>query len=140
MADNATVKYVWPPDWDVSEPSAFVAKVTLLLQNLSDGTGESLARKIAVSSFTLPSGEPVTRIGICGVEYIAAGMNVEILWDRAPRERALLLPAGQGAMCFEREGGLWDKGGEGGTGDLLVTTTAHTANDAYSIKLTLALA
>lgn len=141
MADAATVKYVWPPDWDRTEPPQFVSRVKVLLQSVSDGTGEASVRKVVAGAFTLPTGEPVTRIGIDKVEYDVNGMVVELLWDRTPAERALLLTgSGPGEFCFEREGGLWDSSGEGGTGDLLLKTTAHTANDSYSILLTLRLA
>ena len=108
-------------------PRNLVRKFT----NLSDGTGEAAVLKVDVSSFEgAPAGVRIDR-----VEYDISGMQVSLLWDADTDVTALILSTGQGCLDFAALGGLKNNAGTGVTGDLLLTTTGHTANDSYTIVL-----
>jgi hypothetical protein len=105
--------------------------VVYKLTNLSDGTGESAVLKIDVSAL---DGAP-DEVVIERVDYDINGMTVNLLWDATADVSALLLGPGQASMDFRDIGGIKNNSGAGKTGDLLLTTAGHTANDSYTIIL-----
>lgn len=102
------------------------------LTNLSDGTGEGAVKKVDASDL---SGSPAT-VKIRRVHYNVSGMSVTLLWDATSDVTALILQ-GDGCMDFSAFGGLPNNGGDGATGDILLTTSGHTSGDSYSIVLEL---
>lgn len=104
--------------------------VVMKFTNLSDGTGESAVLKVDVSAL---SGAP-SRVRVDRVHYSVNGMVVTMLWDATTDVRMMEL-AGDGWFDFRDFGGLTNDGGAGVTGDILFTTTGHTAGDSYSIVL-----
>lgn len=99
--------------------------------NISDGTGETAALKVDVSTLSgAPSSVKITRI-----EYDISGMQVSILWDATTDVPAIVLSQGQQHFDFTKAGGLINNGGAGVTGDILFTTIGASANDTYSIVL-----
>ena len=111
----------------------FIAKYT----NISDGTGETAALKIDVStlapnSFNLAcNGVKINKI--YGTTH---GMQVRILWDATIDEFVWQLPQNSNyLMDFSSFGGIPNNAGAGKTGDVLFTTTDFTAGDMYSIVL-----
>lgn len=107
-----------------------VKNLVVKLTSVSDGTGESAVLKVDVSTF---SGAP-SRVRIKKIHYSVAGMVVTLLWDATTDVRIVDLQ-GDGWMDCEKFGGLWNNAGTGITGDILATTTGHTANDSYTIIL-----
>lgn len=99
--------------------------------NISDGTGETAALKVDVSTL---SGSPST-VKITSVEYDISGMQVSILWDAATDVPALILSTGQQRLDFTNAGGIVNNAGAGVTGDILFTTIGASANDTYAIVL-----
>jgi hypothetical protein len=98
--------------------------------NTSDGTGEAAVLKVDVSAL---SGAPST-VKITKIHYSVAGMVARLLWD-ATTDVTIVDLQGDGcldATCF---GGLYNNGGVGVTGDILLTTVGHTSGDSYSIIL-----
>lgn len=100
------------------------------LTNLSDGTGEAAVLKVDVSAL-LPA---ATLIDIQEIWYSVAGMVVTLLWDATADVRIVDLQ-GDGHMNLSQFSGLKNNAGAGVTGDILLTTTGHTAGDSYSIIL-----
>jgi hypothetical protein len=107
-----------------------VKNVVMKFTNLSDGTGESAVLKVDVSAL---SGAP-TRVRVKRIHYTVTGMVATLLWDATTDVRILDL-SGDGCFDFTEFGGLSNNAGTGVTGDILLTTTGHTANDNYSIIL-----
>lgn len=111
-------------------------KLVLKLTNVSDGTGEAAVTKVDVSTFT-QNGVALTGVRIEKIVYSTVGMSVLLYWDATADVLAWTLPAdASGCVCFDPP--LVNNAGAGVTGDLQLTTTGHTAGDAYSIILHLA--
>lgn len=99
--------------------------------NISDGTGETAALKVDVSTL---AGAP-SSVKITHVEYDISGMQVAILWDATTDVPAIILSQGQQRFDFTSVGGLINNAGAGVNGDILFTTIGASANDTYSIVL-----
>lgn len=104
--------------------------VVMKFTNTSDGTGEAAVLKVDVSAL---SGAP-SRVKIKRVIYSVTGMVARLLWD-ADTDVTILDLQGDGEMCFEKIGGLYNNAGAGVTGDIKLTTVGHTSGDSYSIVL-----
>jgi hypothetical protein len=104
------------------------------LQNRSDGTGESAVTKIDISTFTTPEGAPCSYIVIDKIEFALEGMSAQLNWDHTTDDEIATL-VGQNVMDWTAIGGLVDPRSAGGTGDVLLTTVNHTANDSYDITI-----
>jgi hypothetical protein len=104
--------------------------VVMKFTNTSDGTGESAVLKVDVSGL---SGAP-SRVRIKKIHYSVAGMVARLLWD-ATTDVTIVDLQGDGHMCLEGFGGLYNNAGTGVTGDILLTTVGHAAGDSYSIIL-----
>lgn len=104
--------------------------VVMKFTNTSDGTGESAVLKVDVSGL---NGAP-TRVTIKTIHYSVAGMVARLLWD-ADTDVTIVDLQGDGHLCCEDFGGLYNNGGAGVTGDILLTTVGHTSGDSYSIIL-----
>ncbi len=103
----------------------------VVLDNLSDGTGESAVQKVDISTL---DGSP-SSVRICNVWYSVAGMTVQLMFDHTTNDNALLL-TGNGHMNFGHSP-IKDPGSAGGTGDILITTLGAGANDKYCLVLEL---
>ena len=108
------------------------------LTNISDGTGESAVVKVDKSALTGPDGSAVGRIVVEKIEYVCDGMQVRLHWD-ADTDDEIAVLAGSGFFDWTESGGLVDPASTGSVGDILLTTNAHTAGDAYTITLYLRL-
>lgn len=108
-------------------------RATLAFTNLSDGTGESAAQKVDISTL---DGNP-SKIRIIRLWYSIYGMVVRVLVDHGTDDTVLLL-AGVGKFDFESVGGITDPESAGGTGDILFTTVNAIANDSYTIIMEIA--
>lgn len=114
------------------------------LTNVSDGTGEAAVIKVDKSTLVASDGAEPASLDIERVDYCVNGMAVTLAWDHTTDDTALVL-AGNGGIDFrgvgvvpDLDGGvgnLRDPRSAGGTGDLLLTTTGHTAGDTYDITL-----
>ena len=107
------------------------SKTTVMkFTNLSDGTGEAAVLKVDVSALT----PAATLVDIQEIWYSVAGMVVTLLWDATTDVRIVDLQ-GDGHMDLSKFSGLKNNAGTGVTGDILLTTTGHTAGDSYTIIL-----
>lgn len=100
--------------------------------NLSDGTGESAVTKVDVSALS-PACDGVS---ISKIHYNTNGMSVTLLWD-ATADVPIVTLSGDGCLCCENFGGLWNNSGAGKTGDIKLTTNGHSSGDNYTIILEL---
>ncbi len=102
-------------------------------------TGESDVVKVNVSDLSpIPKGNLVS---IEKIQYNIDGMIVTLSWDADTNVTILDLGGISGAVSgtfeFKDDTRLINNAGAGVTGDILFTTTGHSANDSYSIILTL---
>ena len=109
----------------------FIGKFT----NISDGSGETAALKIDVSTLTPDSfGHACNGIKINKIWAQTYGMAVDILWDATTDVVADTVPADvMYKMCFSDFGGIPNNAGAGKTGDVLFTTIGAAAGDRYTI-------
>ena len=108
----------------------FVAKLT----NFSDGTGETLVKKVDASELTFMS-EDANR-SIARVYYsINTSDNksgVEIIWDGTTNATALFL-SGNGFMDLRTDGNSIPNNAGTPTGDVLLSTKNFASGDNYTI-------
>tara|TARA_R110001592_G_scaffold38529_10_gene126974 strand:+ start:359 stop:751 length:393 start_codon:yes stop_codon:yes gene_type:complete len=125
MADTVTSQ-------TISDTSGvkFVAKLT----NLSDGTGETLVKKVDASELTF-----MTEDGNRKISKIWYSINtnnnkagVEILWDGATTATALLL-SGNGYWDLRTAGNEVANNATTPTGDILLSTKDFVTGDNYTI-------
>jgi hypothetical protein len=109
-------------------------RLVVNLTNTSDGTGEAAVAKVDISAFTCPNGLAATYSAIERIEYNISGMTVTLLWDHTTDDVAAVI-SGSGIIDQSVDGMRVDPRSTGGTGDLLLTTTGHTAADTYDITI-----
>ena len=108
----------------------FVAKLT----NLSDGSGETLVKKIDASELTFMSEDgnrSIARV-YYSINTSDRKSGVEILWDGATNATALFL-SGQGFMDFRTDGNSIPNNAGTPTGDVLLSTKNFASGDNYTI-------
>ena len=108
----------------------FVAKLT----NLSDGSGETLVKKIDASELTFMSEDgnrSIARV-YYSINTSDRKSGVEILWDGATNATALFL-SGQGFMDFRTDGNSISNNATTPTGDVLLSTKNFASGDNYTI-------
>jgi len=108
----------------------FVAKLT----NLSDGSGETLVKKIDASELTFMSEDgnrSIARV-YYSINTSDRKSGVEILWDGATNATALFL-SGQGFMDFRTDGNSIPNNAITPTGDVLLSTKNFASGDNYTI-------
>jgi hypothetical protein len=104
------------------------------LQNRSDGTGETNAVKVDVSTLKTPHGQPARYCAIDRIEYDVSGMSVRLNWDHNVDDEIATLSGG-GALDRSAIGGVADPRSAGGTGDILLTTVGASAGASYDITI-----
>ena len=109
----------------------------LKFTNISDGTGESAALKIDVSTLNPDHlGHACNGVKILKVWAQTYGMAVDILWDATTDLICETIPADiMYRIKYDEFGGLPNNSGAGKTGDVLFTTIGATAGDRYTIIL-----
>lgn len=142
MADTVEVEYIYPPnmlDGDFDEHSGNRHVVVQLL-GLSDGTGETNVKKVDLTDLKHPNGSSPARVAVEKIDYHTSGMGATLNFDRTPAKLIARIPIGDnGCVDFTNTGGKVDTGGDGGTGDILLTSVDADAGDTYDITLTLKL-
>jgi hypothetical protein len=147
MADTVAKQWIYPTNWngeypwigeEASSQRHGWKKMVVRLLNLSDGTGESLVPKLVREDFYGVEGKPCLKIGIDKIIYQTYGMSVKLEYDMSPNQLIAVLPESNSGMI--RGPILPDIGedtvyGPGETGNVLLSTIAHTANDSYDIVL-----
>jgi len=108
----------------------FVAKLT----NFSDGTGETLVKKIDASELTFMSEDgnrTIARV-YYSVNVSDSKSGVELIWDGTTQSTALFL-SGNGFMDFRTDGNSIPNSAGTPTGDVLLSTKSFASGDNYTI-------
>ena len=111
----------------------------LKFTNVSDGTGQSLAVLVDVSTL---SSDPLTKqvcngVTLQSITYSNVGMGVELFWDATTNIPLLNLLQDWSDQLDFTPTGIPNNGAAAKTGDILITTTGATAGDTYLLVLTL---
>ena len=108
----------------------FVTKLT----NFSDGTGESLVKKVDASEVTFMSEDGDRKIAKIWYSINTANSKsaVEIVWDGATNATALLL-SGNGYWDLRTAGDEIVNNATTPTGDVLLSTKNFATGDNYTI-------
>ena len=110
----------------------FVVKMT----NLSDGTGETLVKKVDASELTFMSEDGNRKISKIWYSINTANNKsaVELLWDGATNATATLL-SGNGYWDLRPAGNEIPNNATTPTGDVLLSTKNFASGDNYTILL-----
>lgn len=109
----------------------------LLFTNVSDGSGETAATKVDISTLSSQGGEAPNNLRIMRIRYATIGMGVRILWDGPTDKVAFVVPPDHSDdLSFGDIGGLQNAvAAADATGNINFTTTGASAGDSYSILL-----
>lgn len=109
----------------------FIGKFT----DISDGTGETAATKINVSTLSPNSfGRPCIAVKINKLWVQTVNMGVDILWDATTKLLCESVPSNVlYRMRYDEFGGLPNNAGAGVTGNVLFTTIGAAAGSRYTI-------
>lgn len=114
-------------------------RYTVLLQNASDGTGETNVVKVDVSTLLNAMRATCTYTVVERIDYDVWGFNyVQLKWDAATDDEIATL-SGSGSLDFTYEGGAKDPQSTTPVGDILLSTSGTTSGSGYSILLRLKL-
>ena len=108
----------------------FVAKLT----NFSDGTGETLVKKVDASELTFMSEDgnrTIARV-YYSVNVSDSKSGVELIWDGTTQSTALFL-SGNGFMDFRTDGNSIPNSAGTPNGDVLLSTRNFANGDNYTI-------
>jgi hypothetical protein len=123
MADSVTSQIIFQGE------RSLIMKFT----NISDGTGESAALKVDVSTLTPSnSGFACDRVTVTKIYIANHGMEVRMLWDATTDVPFFLSsPGATQTLDFTGFGGIPNDAGAGVTGDIVFTTSDASAGDTY---------
>ena len=108
----------------------FVTKLT----NLSDGTGETLVKKVDASELTFMTEDGNRKISKIwfSVNTANSKSSVEVLWDGTTNSTAMFLN-GSGHFDFRPSGDEIPNNAGTPTGDVLISTNNFASGDNYTI-------
>ena len=108
----------------------FVAKLT----NFSDGTGETLVKKVDASELTFMTEDGNRKISKLWFSVNTANPKsaVELIWDGVANATAIFL-SGQGHFDFRPSGDEIPNNSTTPTGDVLLSTKNFASGDNYTI-------
>jgi hypothetical protein len=109
---------------------------TVLLTNVSDGTGEAAVKKVDKSDLTTIFGAEPALLRVKEIEFCIQGFAKIILAYDHDADQTIAVLSGTGKLCFE-DAGVKDLGSAGGTGDILLTAPAGATTGSYTILLEL---
>ena len=107
--------------------------------NVSDGTVESAVKKVVVSALAKnSSGQTCTNVSVARIYWATRGMGVNLEFDATTNVLLTGLPADStGDEYYDLFTAIPNNAGSGVTGDIDLTTVAHSSGDTYSIILVL---
>ena len=109
-------------------------KFTTKLTNFSDGTGETLVRKVDASELTFMTEDGNRKISklYWSVNTSDSKSAVELIWDGETNATAVLL-SGQGFFDLRADGNEITNNSTTPTGDVLLSTKNFANGDNYTI-------
>ena len=106
----------------------------VVLTSVSDGSNEDNVVKVDVSTLA----NSPSRVRIACIKYDVSGMGVRLQWEATSNVDALILGSGNSQhFDYRNFGGIRNNGGEGVTGNILLSTIDAVAGATYSIVLEL---
>ena len=144
MAITKTTKWLFPPNWDVTEQQIEGhRRVRVQFTGISGATAdEANILLLDISKLLTSRNKTCTRVAVEKIEGDAFGFsNLKLKFDRNPKETFAVLA---GNNPFDLKGPWVDKddganNGVGNTGDILLDTDGATDGDSYNIILTVKL-
>ena len=111
----------------------------LKFTNVSDGSGEAAVIKVDVSALNAHrAGEACTSVSVPRIYWATRGMGVNLEFDASTNVLLTGLPADStGDEYYDLFSGIPNNAGSGVTGEIDLTTVAHSSGDTYSIILVL---
>ena len=138
MADETTVKFLYPPNFKGSfnKDEKGVKRYSILCTNYSDGTGEDLVIKASRQNLWTTEGGVPLKLVVEKIIYDISGMTVRVSYNNENDEEVAVLFGSEGTIDYTPQGGFTpeDQGDNDG-GDVCFTTLNHTAGDSYTITL-----
>ena len=127
MADTVTTQTIAD-----TQGVKYVAKIT----NFSDGTGESLVKKVDASELTFMTEDGTRKIAKIwySINVSDTKSGVELIWDGATNATAAIL-SGNGYWDLRTAGNEITNNSTTPTGDLLLSTKNFALGDNYTIIL-----
>ena len=109
-------------------------KVTTKLTNFSDGTGETLVKKVDASELTFMTEDGNRKISklYWSINTSDSKSAVELIWDGATNATAVLL-SGHGFWDLRGDGNEITNNSTTPTGDVLLSTKNFAIGDNYTI-------
>ena len=109
-------------------------KFTTKLTNFSDGTGETLVKKVDASELTFMTEDGNRKISklYWSINTSDSKSAVELIWDGATNATAVLL-SGQGFFDLRADGNEITNNSSTPTGDVLLSTKNFANGDNYTI-------
>jgi hypothetical protein len=107
--------------------------VIMKFTNISDGTGESAALKVDVSTLAASAtGAVCDRVTVTKIYIATHGMEVRMLWDASTDVPFFLSsPGATQTLDMSSFGGITNNGGSGVTGDIVFSTSDASSGDTY---------
>ena len=140
MAATTSTHFVYPPEYQHGDyvdtghgPRRYVVQ---LMGEATASEDETDVVKVAIGDMVTQDGETATKFVIERVDYEMVGFTgIKLEFDRAPQKTLLVMGgANHGHKDWTRWGGRIDDG-EGGTGNLLLTTNGGDQYDTYDITI-----
>ena len=109
-------------------------KFTTKLTNFSDGTGETLVKKVDASELTFMTEDGNRKISklYWSINTADSKSGVELIWDGATNATAVFL-SGQGFWDLRADGNEITNNSTTPTGDVLLSTRNFASGDNYTI-------
>lgn len=111
--------------------------VTIHLTCQSDGTGETLVKKLDLKDLKMSTGiSPRSLTLVEAKTSVNTFSYVTIYWDRPPSPAAAIVLRGVDSVSFKSVGGIPDPArDQGGTGNILLSSTGASNGCQYDIIL-----
>lgn len=111
-------------------------KYVVRLACVSDGTGETDAVKVDISTLTDLNNAVPTCFAIEEVQWSVQGFtSVMLEFDATVDDEGIIMGTGQGYRCYDPP--LLDPRSSGFTGDIVLTSNGAVSGATYDIELTL---
>lgn len=113
-------------------------RVVVHLTSLSDGTGETLVKKVDLRDINVDGLEVPYAVAIEKIIFqISGSCETRLFWDRDPNDIPIATMDKEGVHNFKDFGGLVDPyaGDSNGTGNILLSTLNVFNGDSYDITL-----
>ena len=107
------------------------------LECVSDGTGETLVRKVNLSNHKTTTGQIPVSVALMDISFNVEGFtDVIIYWNRDGANIPMVTLKGRGSISYASYGGLLDPNRSGtGTGNILLSTTGAASGATYQIDM-----